>query len=193
MPRQMLFLLALATIVAGCAGLASLGPRSVATMPAGTRFLGEVIYVASRDDMVSTGVYEVFLERGIPEAEIRDGSAGTVRINCCGGPDEERNSRIFHVPPGFEIGLGDVVEIRYGSSKAPPGAPRISRLTDIRQRAGQDLATCRWVPDCHGCWNRVIHCDGLEDEGWVRWGPMEWWVRLPEGQSPDDAETRITF
>jgi hypothetical protein len=63
MPRQMFSILTFATIVAGCAGLADVGPRSVATMPAGTQFLGEVIYVASRDDMVNTGVYEVFLER----------------------------------------------------------------------------------------------------------------------------------
>jgi len=186
MPVAILF----AMLVLGCA---SLLPRFEATMPAGTHFLGEVIYVASRAEIISTGVHQAFLERGVSDADIDDGSAGTVRINCCGGPDEDRNSRVFYVPPGQRIEIGDIVDIQYGSITAPSGVRRVSTLVDTRQKAGQSHQTCRWIPDCASCWSRVIYCDGLEDEGWTRWGPMEWWVRLPEGHSPEDSKTRVTY
>ncbi len=178
-----------ALIIFGCATAASLVPiRFKTDFSPGTHLLGQVTSVGSRHEIVGNrNLYSQLLAAGLADADITDGRIVLARINCCGGPDEDSNSRIVYVPRDLETTAGDIVEIRLGSQGGPSSRAEMHQVVRIREKARQQYASCRWVPDCSSCWNRVIYCDGLEAEGWVRKGGMDWWVLFPE-----DAENSTT-
>src|SRR5437867_2829493 len=57
--------------------------------PAASLTLAEVALRFTRDTIAQDRQsYQMFLASGIKDSEIRDGSLGLGRVNCCGGPTE---------------------------------------------------------------------------------------------------------
>jgi hypothetical protein len=149
-------------------------------VPAGSLRLSQVTYVHSRNDIVERNeLHNIFIEAGIKDDELVDGSVAFTRIYCCGGPNEKGEMRIVYVPPNLNTKPGDVVEVRVGN---PPkaGNPGVANMvTQVRQRVGE-AGSCRWDPPDDRLWVRTIYADWMPGEGWVRQGGLyPTWYKPP--------------
>lgn len=136
---------------------------------AGVLLLGQAVHVGSRTEIVDSGDhYQFLLSTGIPDADITDGRMIVVQLYCCGGRISEDQAIWAYVPPGIVVEREDMVEIRMG--RVPDqGAPGVvNTVTAVRQKAADGGGPCRWEPDNPSLWMRVVHCDGMEQQGWVQ-------------------------
>jgi hypothetical protein len=129
-------------------------------------------------DQDNTSLYQSLIALGIPDEDLRDGSAGVGEVMCCGGPPSEQTYIVFYVPPNIDVGVGDIVEIRAGELPGKSDAyPNV--VTRLRQKRGTAVG-CRWLPENPGLWLRVLYCNGIEDEGWIQQGGfIKIWYRPP--------------
>jgi len=151
----------------------------------GVLILGQVMHVGSRAEIVSSGPhYQFLLSTGIPDSDISDGRLVVLQLYCCGGRISEDQSIWAYVAPGLQVETNDFVEIRMGRvpRKQDPGT--VNTVIAVRQRANDSSATCRWEPDNPSLWMRVIHCDGMEQQGWSQRGTLRKLWFLPAGAAP---------
>ena len=151
----------------------------------GVLILGRVMHVGSRAEIVSSGPhYQFLLSTGIPDSDISDGRLVVLQLYCCGGRISEDQSIWAYVAPGLQVETNDFVEIRMGRvpRKQDPGT--VNTVIAVRQRANDSSATCRWEPDNPSLWMRVIHCDGMEQQGWSQRGTLRKLWFLPAGTAP---------
>jgi hypothetical protein len=144
----------------------------------GVSRLGEVMVVATKQEILSLGVhYQNLLASGISEADLRDGSMVEARVYCCGGNIEQSSAPWVYVPPGVEVAVGDIIEIKMGQSPGNQSTGRVNTVIRVRQR-GMSSGQCRWVPDNPALWMRVLYCDWMKEEGWVeREGLYNAWLK----------------
>jgi hypothetical protein len=144
----------------------------------GVSRLGEVIAVATKQEILSLGVhYQNLLASGISEADLNDGSMVEARVYCCGGNIEQSSAPWVYVPPGIEIAVGDIIEIKMGQSPGNHSPGRVNTVLRVRQ-SGMSSGECRWVPDNPALWMRVLYCDWMKEEGWVeRGGLYNTWLK----------------
>jgi len=140
--------------------------------------LGEVMGIASKKEIMSLGVhYQNLLATGISESDLRDGSMVEARVYCCGGNIEQSSAPWVYVPPGVEVALGDIIEIKMGRFPDQQNTGRVNTVIRVRQH-GMSSGACRWVPDNPALWMRVIYCDWMKEEGWVeRGGLYNTWLK----------------
>lgn len=158
-------LLACASLLAGCSAGLKIYPSDV---PPGALRLGEVSSLASKSDIrAMRDTYAALLATGLKEGDIRDGSLGSARVFCCGGPNEQDADVFFVLPEGLKPKLGDIVEIRAGSrpKDGRPGKPNAA--TRIVQKRGEEGA-CRWASEERFVqWNQVLYCDWMPAGRWT--------------------------
>ena len=167
-----------APVVASCA---TVSPFHAVDVPEGSLRVAQVVYVVTRKEVLDSrtsgpeapgwSLYEAMTESGIKDSEIKDGSLAFARVYCCGGPSE-REPIAFYVPEHLQTGVGDIVEIRSGpvvDADSPLRSPP-NTATRVREKAGTVNRSCRWLPDNESLWGRVIYCDWMEAEGWVKEG-----------------------
>jgi hypothetical protein len=152
-------------LLASCATTSKLTPAHV---PPGSLRVAQVMYLASRAEIISSGThYQILLASGIDDAEIQDGSAALARVYCCWEPNEKANAIAFHVPAGLGVELGDIVEVKAGQppARGSPGTANIA--VRVRQKYADTYGPCRWVPEDPRLWTRILYCDWMPEEGWV--------------------------
>jgi len=167
-------------LLAGCSSYASrLHAESV---PPGSLRLAQVAVVVPRAEILTSDFAVRSLQAsGISESDIQDGSITVGRVECCGGPNEEKTAAYFYVPKDIHVGVGDIVEIRTGSKRTAeePSGP-VNMFTRIRERPGDTNLQCRWDPPQTNLWMRILYCDWMPAEGWTLesdW-PAKYWVKL---------------
>lgn len=132
--------------------------------------LAQVVALAPRQMIVDAGSsYSLLLGTGIPDEHLGDGRIAIARVYCCGGLTEESEAIWVFVPPGATAETGDVIEVRMGRSpdELDPGA--VNSLVAVRQHGGiEPDGPCRWLPDDPSLWLRILYCDEIELQGWVR-------------------------
>jgi len=174
-------IIAIAIMLTSCAtSVSRLYPYHV---PADSLRLAEVMAVATRDQIAGMGSnYDLLLASGIKPSELTDGSVAVARTYCCGGPSwagEQGQAMLFYVPSGMKVDVGDIVEIRMG--RLPNGdRGRVNTLTRIRQKPGDGDQSCRWDPPNPALWERILYCDWMQQEGWVKQtGVFSTWYKPP--------------
>ena len=178
----------LGTLIAG-ASLAAQSRAYEDYVPAGALHLGQVIEAAKRDEILKMKLlYEAVRTTGIEDADIVDGTAVAARIFCCGGITKElsaevRNSLFLYVPKGLDVGLGDIVEFRVGHP-AEGGSPAVmNSVTRIVQKSGKDDGKCWWDPKNDRLWQRILYCEWMPAEGWVKHdGMAPAWFKPPSAE-----------
>ena len=147
-------------------------------VPAGALHLGQVIAAAKRDEIFKMKLlYEAVKTTGIDDADIVDGSVVAARIFCCGGITKElsaevRNSLFLYVPKGQDVGPGDIVELRVGHPAEGSNPAVMNSVTRIVQKSGKEDGTCWWDPKNDRLWQRILYCEWMPKEGWVKQGGM---------------------
>jgi hypothetical protein len=159
-------------------------------VPAGSLHLGQVIAIAKRDEVVKMKpLYEAVKTTGVDDADIVDGTVVAARIFCCGGLTKEsssevRNSLFLYVPKGIEVGMGDIVELRVGHIAQGGSAALMNSVTRVVQKSGKDEVACWWDPKNDRLWQRVLYCDWMPKEGWIKqegMGPA--WYKPPSSEA----------
>jgi hypothetical protein len=142
--------------------------------------LGEVMFLASREEILALGVhYKYLLDSGIKDSELRNGSLVEARVYCCGGKIEQTSAPWVYVPPGLDVKVGDIIEIKMGRSPDDHEAGIVNTAVRVRQ-SGLSNGTCKWIPENPALWMRVIYCDWMKEEGWIERGGLynTWLKRL---------------
>jgi len=136
--------------------------------------LAQVMSIADREDIVQAKpIHDSIIASGIPDSEIVDGSVVVVRIYCCGGitkraSSEMVNALMLYVPKGIGVGVGDIVEARSGNppTKANPG--QLNIVTRVVQKSDENDGDCWWDPKNDKLWLRILYCDWMPNEGWIK-------------------------
>ncbi|QWV94482.1 hypothetical protein KP004_04660 [Geomonas oryzisoli] len=157
-------------------------------VPTGSLRLAQVTATGSREEVVQAkDLYDAIIASGIKDSEIADGSVVLARIYCCGGmtkswSSEVVNSTMLYVPKGLSVALGDIVEVRVGHppKKEEPGVLNV--VTRVVQKADDD-GKCWWDPRDDRLWLRVLYCDWMPKEGWIKQGGINPVWYLPAGPS----------
>lgn len=145
-------------------------------VPTGSFRLAQVTSIAKRDEITQISeLYEAIKSSGVDDSEIVDGSVVLARIYCCGGITENTssevvNARMLFVPKELQVGLGDVVEVRVGNPPEDSERGQLNTVTRIVQKYESEAQNCWWDPKDDRLWLRVLYCDWLPEEGWVKQG-----------------------
>lgn len=154
-------------LVVSCGTTSRLHPFDA---PPGSLRLAEVVGIVpgSQVQVQHKPLYEVLAASGMSETTIREGAVGAGRAYCCWGPNERENAIFFFVPKGVTLDAGDIVEVRMGRPPGGNDSGTVNMATIVRQKRGDPNGQCRWDPPRDGLWNKVLYCDWMKDEGWVR-------------------------
>lgn len=131
--------------------------------------VAKVMQLATREEILDLGVhYDTLVASGIRDSDLSDGSLATGQVYCCGGPSDEGMAMWIYVPAGMAVEVGDIVEVRMGHQ--PRGDDPGLVNTAIRIRVKKDVTDgpCRWMPRDETLWTRILYCDWMEEEGWIR-------------------------
>jgi hypothetical protein len=129
---------------------------------AGTLHAAQVVEVMTRGNILaSSEVHESLSKSGISDAAIADGSVVVVRTLCC-GPANTSNPHGALNPQLLPLKAGDVVEFMW------PGGSAVNSVTRVLQSADQNDGPCRWDPKNEKLWRRVMYCEWMPMEGWVK-------------------------
>lgn len=158
----------------------------------GVMLLGQAMHVGSRQEIVDSGDhYRFLLSTGIPEQDIADGRMIVVQLYCCGGKISMDQAIWAYVPPAISVATEDIVAIRMGRVPAAEDPGVVNTVVAVRQKAVDGGGPCRWEPDNPSLWMRVVHCDGIDQQGWLQRGKWrKLWYRpagAPEPEPPPPA------
>jgi len=159
---------ALAPICTGVALALVLPLMSGCAIPAGklgepgTLHTGQVVEVLTRSDILgSSGIHESLNKSGVSDSAIADGSVVVVRTLCCGPPNTSNPHGALNLQL-LPLKEGDVVEFLW------PGGAAVNTVTRVVQRSGQNADVCWWDPKNDKLWRRVMYCEWMPGEGWVK-------------------------
>ena len=143
-------------------------------VPAGSLRLGQAMSLGTRYEITQTKplkpLYDALIAAGIKDSEIQDGSVAVARIYCCGGPSEKDDARIVYIPKGINVALFDIVEIKVGRPPEGGDAGVLNVVTRVVQRDADNAGTCWWDPKNDRLWMRILYCEWMPKEGWVKQG-----------------------
>ena len=129
---------------------------------AGTLHAGGVVEVLTRKDILaSQGIHESLIGSGVADSAITDGSVVIVRTLCCGSPNTSNPHGMFN-PLGLTIHVDDVVEFLWAGGSA------VNSVTRVLQPAGLVDGPCWWDPKDEKLWRRVMYCNWMPQQGWVK-------------------------
>lgn len=161
-------------------------------IPAGSLRLAQVMDIGKRADILqSKELYDAIISSGIKDTEVADESIVVARIFCCGGlsenlSSEKTNAIMMFVPMGTNVGLGDIVEVRAGRPPEKGDAGQLNVVTRVVQKYGDNEGKCWWDPKDDRLWLRVLYCDWMPKEGWIKQGGINpAWYR-PSSSVPSE-------
>jgi len=166
-------------LMTGCSS--SLAIHSDFVVPDDSLRLAQVMEIEPRALVVQTEkVYEAIRASGVRDSDITDGSIIVARIFCCGGMAEKTNAIIVYVPTGINVALGDIVEVRIGHSPEKRDLSSLNTITRVVQTKEINEGNCWWDPKNDRLLLRVLYCDWMPKEGWIKQGGISpAWYRPP--------------
>ena len=158
-------------------------------VPPGSHRLAQVMRIASREEIVQAKeIYDVIRASGIDDQDIVDGSVVLARIYCCGGmtentSSEKVNALMLYVPKELKVALGDIVEVRSGRPPEKGDAGLLNVVIQIVQKAEASDGSCWWDPKNDRLWLRILYCDWMPTEGWIKQGGLNpaWYLPAKTG------------
>jgi len=131
--------------------------------------VAKVIQLATREEILDLGVhYDTLMASGIRDSDLSDGSLATGQVYCCGGPSDEGMAMWIYVPEGMAVEVGDIVEVRMGHQPRGDDPGLVNTTIGIRVKKDVADGSCRWMPRDETLWTRILYCDWMEEEGWIR-------------------------
>lgn len=157
----------------------------------GVTLVGQVMVVANREEILNAGThYRFLLSTGIADADITDGRLVVVALYCCNPKIAENLSIWAYVPAPLTVEREDLIEVRMGRAPNKDGDRGVVNAVWALRQKSADAAggSCRWTPDDPGLWMRVVHCEGMEEQGWQQRGSQRklWFLRA--GAEPTKSE-----
>lgn len=140
-------------------------------LPAGSLRLAQVVTIIKRAELItskSKPTYDAIIASGIKDSDIVDGSVVIARVFCCGGVSAKADATVLFVPKGLSVSLLDVVEVRSGRSPKGGDTGLLNTVTRVIQRNEEKDAHCWWDPKDDRLWLRVLYCDWMPKEGWIK-------------------------
>jgi hypothetical protein len=129
-----------------------------------TLHAGQVVSVETRSDILGNkAMHDAMIEAGVAESAIADGNVVLVRLMCCGGPSVSNVHGFYNPSPQtLPLKVEDIVELRLG------GNSQVNTVTRVLQGAGQTDGPCWWDPKNDALWRRVMYCEWMPKEGWLK-------------------------
>ncbi len=155
-------------LTAACATTSRFHPMHV---PDNSLRLAQAMRVAPGSAMTVPAerpIYDILTASGLSDEQIRSGSIAAARVYCCGGPNEKGESILFFIPAEIKVETGDIVQVRVGRSPSGKESGSINMATQVVQKKGTENGQCWWDPPQQGLWRRVLFCNGLKEDGWVK-------------------------
>jgi hypothetical protein len=149
--------------------------------------VGGVVHVGTRAEIKGTEAEKLLKSEGVEDAGIVDGSAIVVRMLCC--REDLQNTSVITTrnSQGLKVADGDFVEIRLGGTATKDHKAELNDLTRVVQRAGATDGSCWWDPKREGLWMRVVYCEWMPQQGWVKQeGLMPGWYK-PSGVTAENG------
>jgi len=178
----MVFVVGVVVLLMGCATTLRVH-SDISKLPPGSLRLAQVIVNDfKRADIVEAKeVYEALIASEIKDSDIADGSVVVARIFCCGGINETYNATMLFVPPGINPSLEDIVEVRVGRGPEGGDAGLANVVTRVVQKDG-----CWWDPKDDRLWLRILYCEWMPKEGWIKQGGISpAWHKPPTSGVPN--------
>lgn len=140
--------------------------------------LAQVVEIAKRDEIIeATPLYDALIAAGIKDSDIVDRTVVFARIYCCGGPTRETSSEVAnatmaYVPRSITVELGDIVEYAVADPSRKGTSGALNVVTRLIQKKDATDGHCWWDPKDDRLWLRVLYCDWMPGEGWIRQGGL---------------------
>lgn len=174
-PSLLIFFLFISVFVLSSCTSKSLRIHSDEIPPDSLR-LAQVLTIPKRSDVIQRKkIYDAIIANGIHDTQIIDGSVIEARVWCCGGMSKSSSpeigsSKIIFVPRGIHISQGDIVEVRSGTPASKQNRGKMNVVTRVVQKSSQNYEHCWWEPKDNRLWLRVLYCDWMPSEGWIKQG-----------------------
>jgi hypothetical protein len=162
-------------------------------VPVGSLRVAQVMAIAKRTEIVQMKeVYNAIIASGVNDSEIVDGSVVVARVYCCGGISEDFssevvNARMLFIPRGLNVARGDMVEVRTGRPPKNEDAGLLNTVTRVVEKyeENKNIWNCWWDPKNDRLWLRVLYCNWMLKEGWVKQGgTYPAWFKAPAPDLP---------
>ncbi len=138
-------------------------------VPEGSLRLAQAVYLASKSEVLeSKELQGILVSSGINKTEVKDGSVILARTYCCGGPNEQATARMVYVPSTISVEVGDIIELKTGHTPKNGDRGALNTVTRIVQKIDDNRESCRWDPPDERLWQRVLYCDWMEGDGWIK-------------------------
>ncbi len=147
-------------------------------VPEGSLRLAQAVYLAPKSAILETkSLRDTLVSSGIDRAEIKDGSVILARAYCCNGPNEQITARMVYVPSTLSVEVGDMIELKTGHTPKNGDRGALNTVTRIVQKIDDNRESCGWDPPDERLWRRVLYCDWMEDDGWIKGGITSVWFK----------------
>jgi hypothetical protein len=91
---------------------------------------------------------------------------------------------MVYIPKGLKVDIGDIVEVRVGRSPKSGEAGLLHTVTRVVQKYKEKGEMCWWDPRDDRLWLRVLYCDWMQKEGWIKQGGTKpAWFKPPSSAS----------
>ena len=166
----------------GCGGSVPLKASEYGVL----RAAGVVVIATAQDFKEHKVLHDNYAAAGVAEADMVDGASIGARMECC-RPDIQNSSPVtLYNEKHLKIEVGDLVEFRVGGLKSTDHKEALNVITRVLQHGDPPDATCWWEPRNPSLWRRVVFCEWMQKEGWVKddtLGDVGWYKPLA-AQSP---------
>ena len=154
---------------------------------AGSLRVAQVVFIASREQILKVEAYTSIIAAGIADSDLTDGSVVMARVYCCGGIGKELSSEfvtrlMLYVPKGLQLGLGDFVEVKVGRPPEHGDSGRLNTVTRVVAKYEDNkTSSCWWDPRDDRLWLRIVYCEWMSNEGWIKQGGISpgWFKPAP--------------
>ena len=151
-------------------------------VPVGSLRVAEVVSIGTREDILKAEAYKAIITAGVADSELVDGSIVMARVFCCGGLSESLSEERIHalmllVPKGLKVMKGDLVEVKVGRPPEKGDGGILNTVTRVVQgyeervqKSKEYSDTCWWDPKDNRLWLRVLYCNWMPKDGWIKQG-----------------------
>jgi hypothetical protein len=131
-------------------------------------------------------LHDTYAAAGVDESQMVDGAAVIARRQCCRPDLQNSGVSVLYNAQRLQIKVGDFVEFRIGGFNTKDHSNELNVVTRVLQHGEPSDGQCWWEPRDPSLWRRVVYCEWMQKEGWVREDSMgdPGWYKPVAPQSP---------
>ena len=172
--------------LSGCSSSPIKAEPTKAEVPGVLRAAG-VVHVSTANDFRQwKTLHDEYAKAGVAESDMVDGASVVARALCCGADMDNSQPVVLYNQQHLKIEPGDFVEFRIGGLYSDTHKNDLNVITRVLQHGEPSDGQCWWEPRNPKLWRRLVYCEWMQKEGWVRddsWGDPGWY-KPPAAQTP---------